>query len=324
MKMTWKIAHGLLFVLWLCCWCGAPVHAQSQNAQDDLTVLYDQAQKQLRDGNLEVAIATYERILQQDANYRDTPAKLEAVRKQLVQKQRDRFLEERYAEGLSAHKQRDWTRAIIAFEKVVAAEAGYLDARKRLNEAQRELDRESVETIAARYYADGVAAKNRKDLGGALTAFEKVQRLNPRYRNVQTLLAEVEQALSHSAAPAEMPQWPATLPATGVAAHADLDSLYELAAAAARRQDWIAAVVAFEKLQILQPNYRDVAQRLSEARIRLNAGVPSAGAGNTEETPATSIWSWAGGVTLFFVLPLLGVAMFSPNARARYQLFRGN
>ncbi len=280
-----------------------------------LAVLYEQAHKQMRDGNLDLAVSTLESILQQDPQYKDAAAKAETVRKQLAQTQRDEFLEETYAEALSAYKLRDWTRAIVAFEKVVGEDAGFKDARKRLMEAQRELDRESSESIAARYYADGVAAMNRNDMGGALSALEKVQRLNPRYRNLQALLAQVEQTLSQSSAAA---------PAPVATPHANLDSLYQQALAAVDHQDWLAAVVAFEKLQILQPNYRDVTQRLHDARNRLNAGASPAIEENAAPEAGAAGWSWAGGVALLFVVPLLGAALFSPNVRARYQMFRGN
>ncbi|MGH7494511.1 MAG: tetratricopeptide repeat protein [bacterium] len=302
----------------------------SEQKHEDVGVLYDRAQKLAQDGSLEMAITAYESVLRQDPAYKDTAVKLAAVRKQVAQKQRGQLAEEKYAEGLSAFKERDWTRAIVAFEKVVGMDGGFRDARKRLSEAQRELDRESSETVAARYYGDGVAAMKRKDLGGALAAFEKVQRLNPRYRNVQTLLAEVEQTLTPSGRSEMDLQEPADSPVPGAVPRADLDSLYQQAVAAVDQQDWMAAVLAFEKLQILHPNYRDVARHLGAARARLNAAVkpipaaPMAAHESTNGERGATIWPWAGGVALLFVVPLLGAVMLSPNLRARYQMFRGN
>ena len=288
---------------------------EAEKKQDALAVFYEQAQKHVREGNLEIALATYESVFQQDANYKDAAAKLETVRKQLAQKQRDQLLEAKYAEGSSALKQRDWTRALVAFEKVVQEDGSYRDARKRLNEAQRELDRESSENIAARYYADGIAAMNRKDPAGALAAFEKVRRLNANYRNVQTLLAQADQALAQQNAAAKT--------ISSVLPQAHLDSLYQETGNAIAAQDWMAAAVGLEKLQLLHPNYRDVAQRLTEVRAKLNLAGRVAGE-VTEEKQKHSWWSWVGGAALLFALPLLGLALFSSHVRARYQMFRGN
>lgn len=308
MNTTSKIAHLLSLLLGLC-WCGAPARAQSPNAQtanrltsgvqesnpnkeEETAAGHDLAEMPLREGGGE------------------------AARTQAAPKREEQLLEERYAEGMAALKQREWTRAIVAFEKVLGQNASYKDARKRLAEAQRELDRESAETIAARYYADGVAAMNRKDLGGALAAFEKVQRVNPNYRNLKELLAEVEQRLARSSEPGAI--------AAEAAPRTDLDSLYQQAERAMLQEDWMAAVITLEKLQILQPNYRDVAPRLQEARLKLNAPRTPAEKSAPAGEAGTSSWPWTGGLALMFVVPLLGALLFSPHARARYQMFRGN
>lgn len=281
-----------------------------------LSTLYDQAIKQAAEGNLEPAIASFENVLQQSGgNFKEAKTRLETARQQLALKQQNEKLENDYAAGLAALKTRNWTRAILAFENVLASDRNYRDARKRLTEAQNGLERESAETVVARYYADGVASMNKTDFGSARAAFEKVRRINANYRDVVALLAEVESALQQKDAPVTTSAPPVA------AARANLDSLYDVAVAAAGRQDWILAVVNFEKVQLLQANYRDVIDRLATARA--NAAL-TAKPENKINATGKSLAFYLGGVVALIALPLLGFVAMSPVARARLHLMRGN
>ena len=156
---------------------------------------YQQAGKHVSEGNFDLAIAVYESILQEAGEYKDASALLEQARQQLAAQQRQNGLESEYAAGAAALRAQNWTRAIITFERILGTDANYRDARQLLEQAQSSLERESTESICVRYYADGVAAMNQNDLGGALAAFEKVKRLNPNYRDLPTLLGVVEREL---------------------------------------------------------------------------------------------------------------------------------
>ncbi len=287
---------------------------QVESQKQAVATLSQQAQQHATAGNWELAIASYEALLQQNPNDKDARAKLEAARQQLEQRQLKEKLESEYAAGLAALKGHDWTRAILAFEKVLEEDRNFRDVRKRLAEAQSGLERESTETIIARYYAEGVAAMNRNDLGGALAAFEKVRRINPNYRDSARLLAEIEKALRLKAAPVA----------------ANIDSLYQMALAAFAQKDWMQAVVNLEKVRLLQPNYRDVVNRLAEARSFLVN--PSASQSYVPEGTTTKVVA-PNEATNFSFLPLygalaalslVGIVILSPTARARFHVLRGN
>jgi tetratricopeptide (TPR) repeat protein len=289
----------------------------AETAKTNLASLYDQAVKQTAAGDLEAALAGFENLLQQDGNYKDVKIRLEAVRQQLAQKQRSGKLEKDYAAGMAALKAGNWTDAILAFEAVLATDRNFREARNRLREAQNGLARENTETVVARYYADGIAAMNKSDWVRALTAFEKVRKIEANYRQVTSLLAEVEAALQKRAVAAPSPV--VLSKAAPAASPAGIDSLYQLGVTAAKAEDWLQAVVNFEKVRMLQTDYNDVTDRLAEARANL------ALATNGEKAaPSGNISTLVGGAAALLVLPLLGFAMFSPAARARFQLFRGN
>jgi tetratricopeptide (TPR) repeat protein len=280
----------------------------------NLAALYDQAVKQMTEGDWEAAILGLENVLQQsDGNYKDAKTRMETARQQLAQKQLAEKLESDYAAGLAALRLRNWTRAILAFENVIEADKDYRDARKRLAEAQSNLERESKETIVARYYAEGVAAMNKNDFGAASAAFEKVRKINSDYRDVAALLVEIDQALQQKAA---------NPPTATAAAPIDVEALYQEAVVAAERADWMQAVIGFEKVQLLQANYRDVIDRLAEARANLTLAT------NAESVAASASESnvafYLGSAVALVAVPVLGVVAFSPATRARLHLFRGN
>jgi tetratricopeptide (TPR) repeat protein len=268
--------------------------------------MYEQAQKYAAAGSLEMAIGVYEELLKESPNYEDANARLQVVREQLEERQLADRLESEYAIGMALLKAHDWTRAVMTFENVLEMDRTFRDARRRLAEAKRGLDKEGSEIITARYFADGMASMNQNDLGRALAAFEKVKSINPAYRNVESLVNEIESKLGERAQGTPL---------------ATLDSLYHHGVAAQEQQDWLQAVVAYEKVQLLQPSYRDVAERLVQTRAQLNR--PEA----YHSATAAELWYsplYVGGAMVgVVIIPLLGMAVFSPTARARYHLLRG-
>lgn len=274
--------------------------------EPNLDALYTQAQKQAADGNLEMAITAFDDLLKLSPNYKDAKARLQVVREQLDERQLADRLESEYAIGLALLKAHDWTRAVITFENVLEMDRNFRDARRRLAEAKRGLEKESSEIITARYYADGIASMNQNDLGRALAAFEKVKSINPNYRNVASLIDEIENIVGQKARAVSL---------------AGIDSLYHIGVAAQEKKEWLNGVVAFEKVQVLQPNYRDVAERLSLLRIHLtqSSAYPTVSANDLWSSPLSLGTAMVGLV----VIPLLGLVVLSPSARARYHLLRG-
>lgn len=270
--------------------------------------LYEQAQREAAAGNPEAAVAAYEMLLQQAGAYKDASARLESARQQVTAKQIQAQLEEDYAAGMAAMREKNWTAAILAFEKALKVDENFRDARKKMEEAERQLKDENTEAVLARYYVEGIAALNRNDLASALAALERVRRLNSRYRNVNLLLEEIDQRLQQQAKPAAV-------------ASEQVENLYQEALAAAGKKDWMQAVVALEKLQLLQPNYRDAATLLADAHTQLNDAGKNLAA---EDDAGSSLLDTGGVIVAIVILPLIGMAAFSKSTRARLQLLRGN
>jgi tetratricopeptide (TPR) repeat protein len=199
-----------------------------------LAAKYDQAKQYQSEGNLEMAVALFEEVVREAGDYRHAESRLATLRQQLAEQQRLADLESEYANAAAALRTQNWTRAVIALERIMAVDENYRDAKALLSEAQAKLEKESVESICVRYYADGVAAMNQKDLGAALAAFEKIQRLSPNYRDTANLLAVVENQLQEQSrtAAANLSLLPASSSALDAAVQGDM-TLQENAAAGA-------------------------------------------------------------------------------------------
>lgn len=281
-----------------------------------LADLYARAQKYEAEGKPQMAIALYEKLLQQDGVYKDAPARVRNLWQQLEEQQRQTTLESEYATGTAALRVKNWPRAIMAFERILELAPNFREAGKKLVQAQKGLERENVETVMAQYYDDGVAAMKRNDFGLAFTALKKVRQFNPNYREVSKHLAEVEKKLRQPAGET----MPARLAPPSAAMTAD--SLYYDALADMGRKHWANAVVTLEKLQLLQPNHRDATDRLAQARMNLiKAEAAGAAIRSGEGTHATI---YIGGTLATLLILVVGFVSLSPMTRARLHEIRGN
>jgi tetratricopeptide (TPR) repeat protein len=268
----------------------------------------------------------------------------------------DAAAEKEYAAGRAAMRMRDWKAAIKAFKRTVELNPDYRDASKRLAEARTILHNEEIEAVAARYYDEGVAAMNRNDVDAALDAFEKVSRINRRYRDLEELYARLEGRLPRpqardsaatpnpfvifTAPPAETPKKfvaakvdsPAanadssTHAETAVAGSANLDSLYQQALAALARDDWKSAVIAFERITFVQPNYRNLDDLVAVARANLLRQAQSQSAQLPAETGDGKILTpvIATMIAAIIGLALLGLFIVSPTGRGRLYRWQGD
>lgn len=121
--------------------------------------LYLQAQSYEADDRLELAITTYESLLQSAPGYKDAEARLQRVRRRLDDKQR------------------------------------LLNVRPWLARIQADTGRAVLEARARRYYLDGRRALASGNYSRALVAFEKARELNPYDTEIDTLLAHVRNHL---------------------------------------------------------------------------------------------------------------------------------
>lgn len=270
--------------------------------------LYKQALKDEHDNKWSRAIAAYEMVLQQVGDYEDARARLELARQKL--QQRDRLGIE-YAAAQAAFNNRRWTYAIVAFERILDEEPSFRDARPKLALAQKNLKRESMENILARYYDDATVSMSRNDLGMAYAALQKVRKLDSTYQEVARQLLKIETILRQQ-----------NEPAIATTASVLTDSLYRDGLAAFQKKDWLRAVVNFEKLHLVRPDYRDVGNYLMQARENIDKNQFTVANAIRRESSQTVYY--AGGIFAVLLFSAIGWISSSPIPRARFHVWRGH
>ncbi len=273
--------------------------------------LYEEARKFESAGKIELAVATYEKLVNQAIVFKDARTRLQNLQQELQTRRSQEALEKQYTSGLAALETRDWARAIILFEKILQTDPGFRQARQKLREAQNSLDRENSETVLARFYAEGLAAMKEGDVRSALVAFGKVHKINQDYRDVASLLAEAEEMMAKGQA----------LRAPRTAAP-EQDSLYRAAQAAIQQEQWTEAVKLLERLQVATPDDPVLIDLLAQARANLQLVVAPAPAEALRSGPPILLVSSA--LMALLMLPVIGIFTLSPTLRARIALMRGD
>ncbi len=282
---------------------------QARTQERLLSELYAQAMTLASQNNYSEAIALLQRILQRDPEFKDTAQRLQALQQKQQQQQSLEEIKAEYAKGMEALKRRNWTVAIIAFERVLALDPEYLDARAKLAEANRGLENQGTETIVSLYYSQAINAMNEQDLGAALAALEKVRLLNPNYRETRKLIAKIEKTLE-SRLDSKAPS------------NAYYEKLHSQVLADFEQENWMQAILNLEKLKALRPNDPEINRLLSEARASLQLATSRKNEENADKRRNALVYTgWA--LAAVIGLPILGVMVFSPGVRARYYFMRG-
>ncbi len=220
-------------------------------------------------------------------------------------------IEEEYAIARSALNSRDWVRALVALEMVLASNPNYRDADKMLVTARRGLEQDSTEARLARSYVEGMKAKRAGDYQRARQELRAVNQEQQNYRDVAAQLAEIER---------ELPP-PQTVSNDNVL-EVPADSLYALARAAAAQQDWKKAAALYSKLEAADPE--NLKLRKQAERARVNLLIAQTGLARVEAKGRG--WGWlqmAFFIGVILLLALVLLLAFSLQLRVGYFLKHG-
>jgi tetratricopeptide (TPR) repeat protein len=106
---------------------------------------------------------------------------------------RQRHLDELYNQARRLYRDQDWRAVVDVFEQIHSVEPGYPDPEGLLEAAREVLER--IDRIAASY-DQGQRHMDAGEWQQALECLEKVERLEPGYRETQNLLSQVRQELA--------------------------------------------------------------------------------------------------------------------------------
>lgn len=268
-------------------------------------ISYQKGLLYLQNEQWEKAIKSFEVALSITPDYMDAEQQLQLAQLGLEQSTRNRILERYYNEGISLLNSQKWVKAIIAFEKVLELGPNYEDVELKLKQAQDGLEKEGVEIAKQRYYEQALLAFNDKDWVPAVTLFEKLQKLDANYKDTNEKLASAQVQLEESTQ------------------DHDIVKLYQQGEDALKSKDWLKAVIAFGKIEMINPYFRDVKKHLSQARDELNrrTKLMSNQASNSDPKRLSGFaWLLIGGG---FIVPIIGIFILGPSLRGRLYLFLG-
>ncbi len=270
-----------------------------------INAIYQQALTAEQKKNNQLARKLFQQVAKEAPNFRDVANKLRRL--QISQPApppaKTSNIERLYVSGKANLSNKKFARAITAFRQIKTIQTTYKDTDKLLTQAQNELTRQSTKDKKLEtQYMEGLNFLTNKDWSNALSRFREVQQIKPGYKEVEQKMLDLKQAI---AAEKKM--------------LTSIDSLYQKGSLALQNENWLMAIVAFEKVEALLPEYKDTAQKLLEANINIKD--INLDKYDTSQPNLILITSM---VFLTLLIPIAGGLIFSPTLKARMYLIKGN
>lgn len=282
-----------------------------QTKLDNLADVYARGIGYMQRSDWQNAILAFKQVEGSDPNYKDVKVKLAEAQARMDQSLQQEVYEKIYNDGQSEYRKGNWINAIVAFEKVKEWDPNYKNVDRMYRDAQSKLNREGESSVKNRYYVEGKTYLNNENWEAAITSFKLLKNLDQNYKDVQYLLQQAQAGLENQAKALQMEDY-----------YAEGMNHYD-------NGDWLKAILSFEKIQQIDPNYKDISEKLVSAQANLNntsvAEMMKPAFENQKLAKTyTKDWMLIGGVLSLVLLPL-GVAFFVvPTTRAKLLLMQGN
>jgi len=213
--------------------------------------LYKKGVGYLAEHNWNQAENSFRQLMEKKPDYKDTRKLLFEAQNASKENMKQRNINRLYRQGIRHFRNRNWTKAIVAFEEIHKIEPDYLDVNQKLKQAQTQLENQGLEAVKLQYYTQGVDAYRIQDWENAIAIFERLVNIDPQYQDIQELLNKAKNAHAQQTDNNECAQ------------------LYQSGIDYMKQEDWINAAIAFEKVMMLNPEYEQVQAFLAEARVEL-------------------------------------------------------
>jgi len=277
--------------------------AQQNTKSKRLAALYLDANRKADRGARSEAINLFTQIVKLDPSYKDANVQLQRLQNTPGQNSQSTTLENYYTRGVDAIQRNSWDEALTALARVARIDNQYRDVQELLQRVRSELAAQNeAELKLSQLYDAGAAASQAGDWQKALAAFTALRDLAPDYRDVETQIQTARAALAKLN-------------------DARIDSVYESGLLALQNSDWTQAVSVFEKVQRLDPTYKEVQNKLADARFNLTKiQKPLA---QPQPSKPLNLGMVIGSTLSIILLPIFGILFFSPVTRARLYLLQG-
>lgn len=284
---------------------------KSQRAQtDELERTYARGIGYMQNNDWKNAILALTQVNQSNPDYKDVAFKLEEAKAKFSQSLVAEGYETLYSKGVSAYNEKDWVKAIVAFEKVREWNPNFKNIRRMYTDAQNQLNQEEQSTVKMRYYNQGKTDIGSGDWEGAISNFEQLVRLDSNFKDTQQLLNQARNELQRET---EANQ---------------IDKLYSEGKNYFDNGDWLKSIIAFEKVQQLKPGYRDVSEKLVLAQNYSNTQKETdiaidVSPGETESQKGAGNFITVALIISLSLIPLGIVFFMVPAGRIKLLLIQG-
>lgn len=324
---------------------------QIAEGKKNLDDKYTQILGLMRAERYEDAAALLKEIIQVDPEFKDSAEKLEEATRLAQQSNQNKRLAALYSQGVNKARAGETSEAIALFRQIVALQPDYKDAQLRLQELQTSRRRPASASNQASAAADlpepirtqpptNAAATSSFNPAapanaGASRSIAPVADIPARKTGTPASFSDRISG-NQSARPGNGISSPSAnlndrnlrkLPGTERALLTQpqqnyLAGLYEEGELAMQNGEWQQAVQAFEKIQSIEPGYRDVRNKLADARFNLNKKKHAEPAAQPQPMFAVHFMTTAA-VMAALALAIIAFFAFSPVIRARIHLLRG-
>lgn len=243
---------------------------EQANQKKTLEDKYNRALALLNKEHYQQAIELFDDIRDSDNDFKDVSERLKqaqtAFARQSQKSQENAALAARYEEAISQAEAGNLERAIELLQQVVTQDPQFKDANQRLqnlNVQQRARVRQNQQKRALeRSYQEGVTALRDRSWQRALAALEKVAAIDANYKNTSQLIVQAERALQDQKSNKAQ---------TRSQKDTRLEELYLSGVSAIEQEEWRQAFQAFKELKSLDPDYKDIDDKLKQIRDALKA-----------------------------------------------------
>jgi tetratricopeptide (TPR) repeat protein len=240
---------------------------------------YRQANEFYAQKNWAAALEKFEMVAGIEPNYKETSAKIAAIKQTLSPKVQERTLDEIYAQWITQLLKQDFANALITFQRIAALKPDFKDVQEKLQflEQQRANTREA--TDLRQFYEQGLQALTDRQWVTALFYFEQISTQNPAYLDVAKQVELVKnELLKIKSASMTSENATATLmseqiqPDTRNWSGDTLDYFqyyYQAGQKFSLDRRWLQAVIAFEKAKSFREGDDSLETQLKLARQKL-------------------------------------------------------
>ncbi|MBN2090678.1 tetratricopeptide repeat protein [candidate division KSB1 bacterium] len=291
----------------------------------ELDRLYLQGLNYFQDGKYDEAKNIFETILSKNPNYERAQNKLAEITKLSsididdnpekplktisttveTTPQTEQTLEGMYQAGIRELTAQNWEGATIEFKRLLEIEPNFKDAAEKYDEAKYRLENQGLDAAKQQLYRQAKYAISNKDWINAVNYLERILNIDPNYRDTKNLLSETQKFLADTSE-------------TNL-----VTVLYNQGIQHMQKKSWLEALIAFEKIAVVDSDYENVQAFITEAKARLKKSQGELTRPVTAETDYSFIFITFG---IFLILGLTALILFylKPEYLAKIYLKRQN